>query len=58
MTQDQYNQSHAEALQAISHYLSGLTMLHELKTALLEIETPEPNKEYTNLIDPATGLRF
>ena len=59
MTQEQYNQAHDDAMQALRDYESGLILLFELKDILNNIEAPQPIKgQVVGLTDPATGLSF
>ena len=59
MTQEQYNQAHDDAMQAINEYANGMILLFELKDILHNIEAPMPIKDQVvGLTDPATGLSF
>jgi hypothetical protein len=59
MTQEQYNQAHDDAMQAVKEYMSGMILLFELKDILNNIEAPQPIKgQVVGLTDPATGLSF
>jgi hypothetical protein len=59
MTQEQYNQAHDDAMQALSEYASGLILLFELKDILHNIQAPKPVPDHiVGLTDPATGLSF
>jgi len=60
MTQEQYNQAHIDAMQAINMYASGLILLHELQRLIADIDAPIPNptEKMQYLVDPATGLSF
>lgn len=58
MTQEQYDQAHLDAMQAINMYISGLIPLYELQSLIADLDAPIPypivGMHY--LVDPATGL--
>lgn len=55
MTQEKLNALHESILTLISHYLAGILTAVEFKNAMSSIE---PIKDWSDLIDPATGLRY
>jgi len=55
MTQEKLNEIHESIMALISHYLSGILTTVEFKQAIEKIGAVE---NLTDLIDPATGLRY
>lgn len=55
MTQEKLNEIHESIMALISHYLSGILTTVEFKQAIEKIGAIE---NLTDLIDPATGLRY
>lgn len=60
ITQVQYDQAHADAIQAIQHYVSGILLLCEFQDRISALTAPRPVPHETGgvLIDPASGLRI
>jgi hypothetical protein len=57
MTQAELNALHEHAMNIIQLYASGLCTLPELKRAIGKIKLSR-TIDLTDLLDPATGLRF
>lgn len=55
MTQEKLNALHEGILTLISHYLAGILTVMEFKKAIDSIQS---TNDLSNLIDPATGLRY
>jgi hypothetical protein len=58
MTQNELNELHEGILTLISHYLSGILTAVEFKNAMNSIKPINDWTDLSNLIDPATGLRY
>jgi hypothetical protein len=58
MTQKDLDALHEGILTLISHYLSGILTAVEFKNAMSSIKPINDWSDLTDLIDPATGLRY